>query len=153
MPALPAFVNRIFGSARLAARSNDAPDGRPDPGAPETMDQAAPVLRLRQMPTLDEVRASLTAATMVPPHGATAAMFKPASAAAPRGTQWAPPSVVLKTPDKAPPSPPRLLKRPTPATRVWWVVSAGSNARAPIESEVWPSVCACQRGLGARAFV
>src|SRR5262249_53416569 len=149
MPILPALVYRTVGSVRPVARSNAGPAGRPDFGRAEIWSHDAPVSELRQIPRLVDCVGSLTATTMTFPRAAMAAMCSPPSLAAPSGVQVAPASVVRRTPDRAPPSRPRLLNRPIPATSVLCVVSVGSNARAPMERDAWLSVRGFQSGLTA----
>src|SRR5678816_3202005 len=80
-------------------------------------------------------------------------MLRPWSAVSPMRVQVAPPSVDRNRPLCAPPVPPKLLRRPKPATTVFPVPSFGSIASPPIDCESSLSVSGTQRGFVASAFV
>jgi hypothetical protein len=99
----------------------------------------------------------LTATTRVLPRAATPEMLAFLRFVVPAppviGVQVAPPSVVRRRPARLLPTPPKLLKRPMPATSVWPVASVGSNSRAPMELAAWVSVSGVQLGVAAVALV
>jgi hypothetical protein len=114
---------------------------------PETGVQVPPVSMLRNSPPL------VLAAIRIAPRAATAAILRPMRVLAPSIAQLAPPSVVRYTPISSSPRCPKLLQRPVPAIKVWWLVSVGSKASAPIDCEGRSSVSGVQVGCAAVASV
>jgi hypothetical protein len=141
-PAVPALVNKRAALPGSLAKSNAGPAGSPVAAPPEILVQVTPVSVLRHTPRFASSVASFTEITIVPPRGAMPEIFKPRRVPPPSiAVQLAPPSVVRSSPAKFPPRLRKLLNRPMPATRVWFVVSVGSNSRAPMDRLSAASVC------------
>src|SRR6266545_7258550 len=136
-PAIETYMT--LGSVGSPARSSASPNGKPKIWElPDMRGNVAPVSLLRKTPPVVPTKTAFAATTITFPRGATPVTLNPASSVVPRPVHESPPFVERYRPIRSLPTEPKLLVRPTPATRTAFVppafgVTVGSSASTPID--------------------